>query len=42
MHVSLPEQGQGFVAAASDERNLNALSPNLITVQTTDGAYGLS
>lgn len=42
MRVRLPEQGKRFVAATGDERHLNALSPNLITVQTTDGTYGLS
>lgn len=40
--VGLPEQGKGFVAATSDERHMNALSPNLITVQTANGTYGLS
>lgn len=42
MCASLPEQGKGFVAATSDERHLNALSPNLITVQSADSTYGLS
>lgn len=40
--VRVPEQGKRFVAATSDERHLNALPPNLIPVQTTDGTYGLS
>lgn len=42
MRARLPEERKGFVVATSDERHLNALSPNLITVQTTDGTYGLS
>lgn len=40
--VRLPEQGKRFVAAAGDERHLDALSPDLITVQTTDGTDGLA
>lgn len=42
MCASLPEQGKGFVAATSDERHLDALAPDLVTVQTADGTYGLS
>lgn len=40
--ASLPEQGKGFGAATGDERHLDALPPDLVPVQTADGAYGLS
>lgn len=32
----LPEHGKRFVAAASNQRHLNALSSNLVTVKATD------
>ncbi len=41
LRSAVPEHGKGFVAATGDQRHLNALASNLITVQATNGTYGL-
>lgn len=35
---NVPEHGKRFAAATGDQRHLNALASNLVTVQTTDSA----
>lgn len=40
--LTAPEEGKGLVVATSDQRHLNALASDLITMQATDGTYGLS